>query len=449
MNTDMTQGKILPALIRFTIPILIGDLFQQFYNIVDTIIVGRNLGSSALAAVGSGGMLMFLFIGFCASLTAGFGVVTSQEFGAKNMQGVRKSFASGMLLTILVGLAITLLCHLLLRTLLVWMNVPDDIFEDAYSYLAVIFGGMLATTLYNFFAANLRAIGNSRIPLYALLTASGANIALDLFFIVVVKTGVWGAALATVISQAAAALLCGIYILVKGKALQPHGAEWKPEGSLVQRQLVIGIPMALQNVITASGTVIMQSATNTFGSTAVAAVTAATKGRAIFTQPMVSIGVSMASFCGQNYGKGDMKRVKEGVYDAVKLIIVYGIAAGIVNYLILPAELSLFLSSGDSLADLLPWAKTCISINAVFYVPLGFIFCMRSALQGCGKSAFTMLNGVIELAMRLIFAALAIAKHNFIMACACDAGAWCAAGIFCLVSFIIISNRLERSMSHE
>ena len=444
MKSDMTQGKIFPLLMKFTLPMMVGDLFQQFYNIVDTIIVGRTLGANALAAVGSTGTIMFLTVGFCTAMANGLGVVTAQRFGAKDEAGVRSSFSNGIYLIALVSAVLSCFFLLFTRRLLTLMNTPEDIFEYAVSYISVIFAGLAVTAFYNYFAANLRAIGNSRVPLYFLIFASGLNIVLDLAFIILMGMGVAGAALATILSQLISVLLCVTYIMMKEPVLQPKGSDWKLHSGILRQQLEIGLPMAIQNSITSSGTIIMQSATNIFGSTAVAAVTASTKCRTLFSVIMISMGNGVATFVGQNYGANNLKRVKEGVYTAVKVMTVYAIAAGFIAYALLPLEIRLFISDASEIEAMMPWARITMLTAALFLVPLSYIFIFRSALQACGKSVFAMSAGLVELASRIIFAWIAIHYQIFVCAVLCDSAAWFSAGVFTCVSFIIIIKRLQK-----
>lgn len=445
MKTDMTQGKILPVLLKFTLPILFGDLFQQFYNIADTIIVGRTLGSSALAAVGSTGTIMFFLSGITSALVNGFSVVTSQKFGAKEETNVRKSFGNGIFLLFAIILPITLLLLLTIGKILVWMNTPEDIYSLARNYISVIIAGLIAMGFYNYCAANLRAIGNSRVPLYFLIFASGLNIVLDLLFILGLHMSTEGAALATILSQLTSALCCFFYIIRSDVGLIPHRGEWKADWSIMKEELHIGVPMALQNAITASGSMVMQSAANIFGSTAVAANTAAEKCRTLFTQPMISMGQSIAMFVGQNYGNKDIARVRKGTYLAMKFMIFYGALTGILVNLLLPFAIRLFVSDTGEITAMLPWATTYIRLCSTFFIPLGFIFIFRSALQGCGRSVFAMSAGFVELFSRVSFAMAAIYFQSYILSCLCNCAAWAAAGIYTLAAFTIITGKMEKN----
>lgn len=317
MEQDMTQGKPLAIILKFTLPLLVGNIFQQFYNMADTIIVGRFVGANALAAVGSTGTVMFLIIGFAQGITAGFTILTSQRYGAKDEKAVRASVANGILLSVLVTILITVVGLSTMKPLLLLMNTPEDIFADAYTYSMLICSGVVACIFYNLFSSLLRAIGNSKVPLFFLVFSACLNVVLDLLLILCFHMGVAGAAIATNISQGVSAVLCLIYIYKNVPVLCPERTQWRLSASDTAYQMRMGIPMALQFSITASGAMVMQAAINLFGSVAVAAFTAASKVQNLVTQGMMSMGQTMASYGGQNYGKGDYHRLEKGVRSAL------------------------------------------------------------------------------------------------------------------------------------
>ena len=328
MGTDMTKGRPLPVLLRFTIPLLLGNLFQQFYNMADTIIVGRYMGAGALAAVGSTGIIMFLITGFAQGLTSGFTILTAQRYGAGDTAGVKRSVSAGIFLSAVTTVVLTGFFLAVMDPLLRLMQTPEDIFQEAGRYIRIIAAGTAACVFYNLFSAFLRAVGNGRAPLFFLVFSACLNVALDLALIVGGGMGVEGAALATVLSQAVSAVLCGGYIFLKTPDLTPGAGQWRPHRGDVRRELSIGIPMALQFAITASGGMVMQSAVNQFGSLAVAAYTAAGKLETLVEQGMIALGQAMASYAGQNFGKGDLDRVKKGVRAGMTVTVVYAVMAG-------------------------------------------------------------------------------------------------------------------------
>lgn len=327
MEQDMTQGKPLSIILKFTLPLLVGNIFQQFYNMADTIIVGRFVGANALAAVGSTGTVMFLIIGFAQGITAGFTILTSQRYGAKNEKAVRASVANAILLSVLVTILITVVGLSTMKPLLLLMNTPEDIFADAYTYSMLICSGVVACIFYNLFSSLLRAIGNSKVPLFFLVFSACLNVVLDLLLILCFHMGVAGAAIATNISQGVSAVLCLIYIYKNVPVLCPERTQWRLSASDTAYQMRMGIPMALQFSITASGAMVMQAAINLFGSVAVAAFTAASKVQSLVTQGMMSMGQTMASYGGQNYGKGDYHRLEKGVRSALLISVIYSLLA--------------------------------------------------------------------------------------------------------------------------
>ena len=366
MEQDMTRGNPLSVIFMFTLPLAVGNIFQQLYNMADTIIVGRFVGADALAAVGSTGTIMFLLNGFAQGITAGFSVLTAQRFGAGKKEGVKESVTNGVLLSIIGAILFTVLSCGIMNPLLHLMNTPDDIFDKAYTYIILISLGMIANVFYNLLSSYLRAVGNSKAPLFFLVFSACLNVGLDLFFIVVLKTGVAGAAWATNLSQGVSAVLCAGYIFLKVPALVPEKKHWRLTRRDTRYQLQMGIPMALQFAITSSGTMIMQSAINLFGSEAVAAYTAACKVHSLLTQGMVAMGQTMAVYSGQNYGKGDAKRIRDGVKAALLIDVIYSVVSAVLVSLLLGVTLGLFFSGDVDLTVMMPWARTYITICAIF-----------------------------------------------------------------------------------
>ncbi len=447
MQQDMTKGPILSAILKFTIPLFIGNMFQQFYNMADTVIVGRFVGEGALAAVGSTGTVMFLLMGFAVGMTSGFSIPTSQYYGAGDKRGVRATIGTGTILTLIIAVLLTIGSTLMVNDLLVLMNTPSDIIADAKSYLSVICLGLSSCIFYNLFSGYLRAVGNSQAPLFFLVFSAILNIILDLILIINFHMGVAGAALATVLSQGISAVLCVIYIFARVKMLIPKPSEWRIDLHIAVQQMKMGVPMALQFAITASGTMIMQTAINLFGSTAVAAFTAASKVQNLLTQGMLSMGQTMATYCGQNYGSGNVSRLKTGVKRAVQVEIVYSLLAALLFYLLLPNMVSLFFSGDIGLAELLPWARTYATVSMIFYIPLSFIFIFRSAMEGCGSALLVLCCGIVEFIARCGVAFLAMQVKSYLLAVSCDPAAWFAAAVFSAFAFIYVIKNVEKTMS--
>lgn len=443
-DSDMTKGNPMSIILRFTMTLLLGNIAQQLYNIVDTIIVGRYVNPQALAAVGSTGTIMFLMIGTSNGLVTGFAIVTSQKYGASDPRGVKASVTNGFYLSLAVAAVITTTGLIFMRPLLTLMNTPSDIFEYAYAYISTICAGIICMILYNYFASLMRAIGNSKMPLFFLLFSAATNICLDLLFIIVFHLATFGAALATVISQGLAMLLCIVYIYAKMPTLRPSVPDWKISSKTIKQQLRYGIPMAVQYSITASGTVIMQSAFNTFDSVAVTAITAASKFQGIITQGMFTVGQTMAAYAGQNYGARDMGRIRQGVKAALKIYVIYSIVAAVLAILLVPHVLWIFFDAEVDVSVYIPWARTYIIECAVCYFFLAMIFIYRHSIQAVGYAGHAMLLGFVELTARMITSFYSISVHNYFIAVASDPFAWIAAGICGLLIAHVIFRKIEQ-----
>ena len=438
MQLDMTRGSIPSLLLRFTVPILIGNIFQQLYNMVDTMIVGKYVGASALAAVGATGNLMFLITGFSIGFAAGFSILTSQAFGAGDKERMRLSVSNGIILSVLTALILTAASLFGLDTLLHWMNTPEDIYDQARSYITIIASGLIANTFYNLLAGFLRAVGNSKVPLYFLIFSSVLNILLDLWLILSFHLGVRGAALATVISQCVSAILCALYILRNVPDLIPKKTDWVLHRPIALSQLRMGVPMALQFAITASGMTIMQAAINSFGSTAVASVTAASKLQYLLMQGVMATGQSMATYCGQNYGAGDHARVRTGIRYALGILGIYSLFAFLMLRFVFPHMLFLFFPGEEDLSTILNYAEPYFRVTMCFYLPLSFILILRNSLQGCGYALLPLFSGITELVARFAMSYFSIRHHSFLLAISCDPAAWCAAGIYTLLAYLFV-----------
>lgn len=448
-DTDMTKGNPMSLIFKFTMTLLLGNIAQQLYNIVDTIIVGRYVNPEALAAVGSTGTIVFLIIGTSNGMVTGFAVVTSQRFGALDSKGVKASVTNGFYLAMVVAALLTTVSLAVMRPLLTVMHTPDDIFEYAYQYITTICCGIVFTVLYNLCSSYMRAIGNSLMPLIFLLCSAATNVALDLLFIINFGLETRGAALATIISQALAVIPCIIYIYAKMPTLRPGKKDWKFNRGIINQQLKLGIPMAIQYSITASGTVIMQSAFNTFDSIAIGAITAASKFQGIITQGCFTVGQTMAAYIGQNYGARDMKRIRKGVSSAVKMYVIYSIVAAVVAIVFLPKVLWVFFDSDVDVSVYLPWARKYIIECASCYFFLSLIFIYRNTIQSVGYANVAMVLGFLELAARMVTSFVSIDMHNFYVAVASDPLAWVTAGIGGLIIATVIFKKIERKWEEE
>ena len=443
-DTDMTKGNPMSIIFKFTMTLLLGNIAQQFYNIVDTIIVGRCVNPQALAAVGATGTIMFLMIGTSNGLVTGFTIVTSQKYGALDSKGIKSSVTNGFYLSLIVSAVITTIGLIFMRPLLQLMNTPADIFDHAYAYISTICAGITCMVLYNFCASLMRAIGNSKMPLLFLLFSAATNICLDLLFIMKFHMETFGAALATVISQGIAMILCIIYIYAKMPTLRPERSDWKISGATIKQQLRYGIPMAVQYSITASGTVIMQSAFNTFDSVAVTAITAASKFQGIITQGMFTVGQTMAAYAGQNYGARNMGRIKESIKAALKIYVFYSIIAALLAVFLVPHVLWIFFDAEVDVSIYIPWARTYIIECAVCYFFLAMIFIYRHTIQSVGYASIAMVLGFVELAARILTSFYSIYAHNYYIAVASDPLAWIAAGLCAMFIARSIFKKIEK-----
>lgn len=447
MQTKLTEGNPFTIIMKFMLPLLIGNIIQQLYNTCDTILVGKFVGPDALAAVGSTGTISFLFWGFINGMATGFTILTSQRFGNNDEKGTRVSVTNGIHLCFAIILVMTTISLVILKPLLIAMKTPSDIFDDAYAYISIIGIGIFATMFNCFFSALLRSVGNSKAPLAIMFISAVINIGLDLLFIIKFGWGVSGAAWATVISQALASIGSLVYMIFKVKPLVPSKAEWKLEKRTIISELSLGLPVALQNAITASGTLVMQSAINSFGTIAVTAVTASNKLQDLLTQGMFTMGQTMSAYVGQNYGKGDIKRIREGIKSAMHIMIVYTLIVIVLIVLVLKPGLTLFLESGVDVDIYYPLARINIYESMVCYIGLAMIFVYRSSVQACNRGVRAMLMGVVEFTARVLMGLVAIGTGVFYIACAANPFAWICAGVFGAIMCYRMLNQIEYNMA--
>ena len=441
METDMTVGKPGKLILDFTIPIFIGNIFQQLYSMVDTIIVGKFVGNEALAAVGSCGTLVFLILGFLMGLTAGFTVVTAQHFGAGNMKAMRQSVASASVLSAVISILMTILSMVFMRQILHLMNTPEDIYAEAYSYIMIICGGIVAQVLYNLLASILRALGNSKIPLYFLIIAALLNIVLDLVLIVGFHQGAAGAAWATVISQGISGILCLIYIIKAVPELHLKLEDWHMNWRLAGWQMRIGIPMAFQFSITAIGTIMVQTALNTLGSLAVASFAAATKIEQVVTQAYMAMGTTMATYCAQNTGAGKMDRVRKGFRSATIMVSIYAVVTGVL--LIFFGKYLTILFVKDNLTQVMGMVDIYLRCVSLLFIPLAIVIVYRSGIQGMGFGLLPMMAGVAELVGRGVVSVISGKMGSYTGACLASPVVWVLAGSLLLAMYFYIMKKYE------
>lgn len=445
MTKDMTTGSPLKNIIRFCLPLMVGNLFQQFYNMADTIIVGQFVGKNALSAVGSVGPLNFMIIGTVIGLCTGFAIPIAQRFGAQDIQNLKKYVANIIYTSIVVGAIFTCVAVLFARPLLEVLNIPIELRDEAYSYIVVIFAGIGATMLYNLLASIVRALGDSKTPLYFLLFSSFLNIGLDLLLIIVFQMGVRGAAVATVVSQFISGVLCFIYVKRSFPILHLTKETRALDFTFIKNLLKNGLPMALQFSITAIGSVMLQSCVNGLGADCIAAVTIGGKTQLMIVLPAETIGITMATYCGQNLGAKKFDRIEKGVHRGVALAFGYA-AIGFCVARFLGPYLSLLFIDGSE-TEIIALAQQYINAGSYFYLILSLLFVLRNALQGLGYSLTAMTAGVFELIARGIMGFGFVNTIGYAAACVANPVAWIAADVFLIPAYIIVSRKVKRSLS--
>lgn len=447
MIKDMTKGSPMKLILGFSIPLLFGFLFQQFYSMVDTVIVGRFLGKENLAAVGATGAVNFLIIGFCMGVCSGFSIPISHKFGAGDYSGLRKVVANCIWLTVAFAVVMTVLTTSLCRPILVVMKTPANILDAAYSYIWVIFLGIPVTFLYNMTSGVIRALGDSKTPVIFLVMSSFINIGLDLFFIVNLQWGVQGAAWATVISQGISGLCCLLFMIRKFEILRIRRDEWAPNRHLMGSLCGMGIPMGLQYSITAIGSVILQSATNTLGSDAVAAVTAAGRIGGFLACPFDAMGSTMATYGGQNVGAGKLDRIGQGLKSCIFLGAGYSVIALCISIFFGRPLATLFLDASEM--AIINNVRFFMIITTSFYFPLALVNIIRFMIQGVGFPTFAILAGVFEMLARALAGFVLVPAIGFTGSCLGSPIAWVFADAFLIPAYFHVKKVLQKRIGEN
>ena len=433
-TTDLTVGKPLFQILRFALPLVLGTLFQQLYSFADTVIVGRCLGTDALGAVGTTYSLNFLILGFVQGACVGFGIPVAETFGAKDKGGLRKYLFNGALLCVVLSVVFTLFTTLMAGPLLQLIHTPEELYADAVLYIRIIFLGIPATVLYNYASSVLRAMGDSQHPFYFLLAASVLNIGLDYLLIVPMSMGVDGAAIATVLSQLLSGGLCTFWFFTrtaKQEELTFRGQSSLLSAGHCKRLAYIGFPMGFEYSVSAIGAVIMQDAINLLGSTAVAAQTAGEKIRQMFTLPMESVGMAMATYVGQNHGAHRTDRIKQGIKDGCMIQLTYCVAAWVVIFFVKPYAVGLVL--GDADPAVTAGAIQYLAIMSLLFCFHGLLMIFRNTLQGLGYSVQAIISGVGELIGRSLGGLLAVKTGlGYVGICLSNPFAWGLAMLYCM-----------------
>ncbi len=444
-SKEMTAGRPLPLIFRFTMPLLLGNLLQQTYSLIDAAIVGRFLGINPLASVGASTSVVFLILGFCNGCGCGFGIPVAQRFGARDYGMMRRYVAVSVQLSVAISVAIAVVTSLFCGDILRVMRTPDAIFEDAYIYLLVTFIGVPFTFLYNLLSSVIRALGDSRTPFWFLLFSTVLNIALDLFFILVLRWGVAGAAVATLLAQGVSMGLCYLYMYRHFEILRGTREERRFQGVLARHLLNIGVPMGLQFSITAIGSIMLQGANNALGTVCVAAFTAAMRIKMFFICPFESLGIAMATYCGQNYGAGKTRRIVQGIGASGLMMAVYAA----VTFVVLrfgAGELAMWFVDVSE-TEVIRNTELFLHISSYFFPLLGTLCVLRYTIQGAGYTRLAMLSGVSEMFARALVSVYAVPVWGYLAVCYGDPTAWLAADLFLIPAFWFVYRRIRRRMA--
>ena len=424
----MTSGRPFPLIFNFALPLLLGNLLQQTYSLVDAAIVGQFLGINDLAAVGASTSVVFLILGFCNGCCGGFGIPVAQKFGARDYGTMRRLVSVSLQLAVVMSVVIAIVTSLFCADILKVMRTPETIFRNAYYYLLVTFIGVPCTFFYNLLSSIIRALGDSKTPFWFLLFSTVLNVLLDLFCILVLDWGVTGAAIATVISQGVSAGLCYFYMMRKFDILKTTVAERKFQTSLARTLLYIGVPMGLQFSITAIGSIMLQSANNALGTACVAAFTAAMRIKMFCMCPLESLGIAMATYSGQNYGAGKPERIWAGIKASGWMMLVY----------------CAFVFVEASELEILKDTELFLHISVIFFPVLGLLCILRYTIQGAGYTNLAMLSGVSEMIARTLVSLFAVPAWGYFAVCFGDPTAWVFADLFLIPAFIYVYGRIKR-----
>lgn len=439
---DLTQGKPIRVIIEFAIPLLIGSFFQLTYNFADAMIVGHTLGELAFASVGATGSLVFLVIGFSQGLTTGLSILISQRYGAKDDRGIERSFIHGLFYSLGVGLVLSVLSLLFLRPLLVLMQTPQELVEQSHQFLLAIFGGMIFTVLYNYFSSAIRALGDSKTPLYALVIACILNIGLDFFFILTLKMGVFGAGFATILAQAFSVLYLVVYSQKKIPFFKVEKSRLFLEKDELKAHAKIAFPMGFQSSIIAIGAITLQVVLNQLGTDAIAAQSIASKTDQLAMLPMINLGLAVSTFTAQNFGAKQFHRLLEGLKDTMVVTVVWGVFFAILLIAFNKQFSGLFIA--DPSAKVLHLAFVYYVINGSLYWVLSILFISRSFIQGLGNGLVPTLAGFGELIMRALVAILGAQYFGYAGAAAAHPAAWFGSLFFLIPSLLIFIRRIKK-----
>ncbi len=443
-TTDMTSGSPIKHIMRFTLPLLLGNLFQQLYNMVDSVVVGRYVGKDALAAVGSCSSMNFLFFALGSGIGMGIGVIVAQYFGAKEYNNVRRAIASSYFVIISVSILVSIMGILIAPTLLRWLDTPESIYGETLKYMRVTCSGLVGVAMYNGLAAIMRSLGDAKTPLKFLIVSSVINVALDLVFVLFFNLGVVGVGLATIIAQFTSAILCQIYAYKKISYFQLTREELKPDRQIIGRAFRIGVPLALQNSTIAVSCMALQGVVNGFGENVIAAYTITSRVESLVQQPYGSIGAALTTFSGQNAGAGRIDRIKKGFRQTTLVVFIFSMCLIPLFYIFGKYITGFFVEE----AAVVEIGYKALRITSLFYFSLGMIYVPRALLNGCGDASFSVLNGIVEVICRVAFsqALLLVPALGFWIVWITTAATWTVTAIFCLCRYWF-GNWKEKAMA--
>lgn len=438
---EMTSGASFPLILNFTLPLLLGNLLQQTYSLMDAAIVGKYLGINALASVGASTSVVFLILGFCTGCCSGFSIPVAQKFGARDYVTMRRFISVSLKISGVMSVALAIITSLLCAFILRTMQTPENIFDGAYIYLLITFIGIPSIFFYNLLSGIIRALGDSKTPFWFLLLSSVLNIILDLFCIIVLGWGVAGAAIATVFSQGVSSVLCYIYMNRKYEILKTTPSERRFRSDIARQLLGIGVPMGLQFSITAIGSIMLQSANNALGTACVAAFTAAMRIKMFFMCALDSLGIAMATYSGQNYGAGKPVRIWQGIKSSYVMMLVYVAAINIVIWCFAEKFALLFIDPSET--EVIKDTALFLHINLSFFPLLGSLIILRYTIQGAGYTKLAMFSGVSEMVARIMVSLVVVPLFGYLGVCYGDPTAWLFANLFLTPAFIYVYRRLK------
>ena len=446
MDKNMTKGSPLLLLLTFSLPLFLGNLFQQIYSMVDTIVVGRFVGVDALAALGAIGGFSFMVVGFAQGLGCGFSVLVSQCYGAGDWNRMRRAYAMSIVASIAVGIVVSLLFFAFSMPLLELVRTPSNIIDMANDYISIIYIGLLASIFYNLFSSILRAVGDSRSPLLFLLISSVLNVVLDLFFVLVIPLACAGVAIATVLSQAISAVISYYYIVRKFPLFRFQKGDFRLDFNLIRILLKIGLPGAIQFSVCALGVIIVQIAINDFGSDIVAAYSIGTKIETIMSQMFSALGMAISTFAGQNLGAGQYDRIKKGFAACFFLIVIWSVISYILSFFITEPLAYLFIDSSTSSHDVIDNAILYVNVVIKFFIPLGMIFLFRTGCQGLGSGAIPMVSSITELVARALAAFTLPIWFGYLGVCYASPVAWVAAALILPFCYLVQMRGIRKKL---